>query len=396
MRPPSEFGIDGGETNPANEVLTIDSGVIRDNKDFTRRPLDSTLSYIFDIAKAGSAPSAAVDAKILSDEVTTLLQTNANTQYHEFYDPFIATPEAGVNFYSVDSTSGTNVYFRRRCGYRPCPSWSEWRSAYEKGTWGYDGAAETTYTYNLVKLLPEAGGASPFEGKRTGYAEMLGCKTDGTSPVSNWKRECREFGEDGGEMKMTCSGSSRDIRQDCPIWTHWSLNINTCGYESGGSARLKKPHCNCGTGGCDNACGSRPEDYYFEYRKCVLGGIDNAKNPRDGLDFNKDFIPANVWGRDYGGDHSGVHPGSMDNNKYCRTDGSANFDSNLVNKIGYDVRSKQRVKCGITGWYFWECCDYQKWLILEITIFALFVVALALIVLLHALIPIHFLPFFGR
>ena len=83
-------------------------------------------------------PSAAVDAKILSDEVTTLLQTNANTQYHEFYDPFIATPEAGVNFYSVDSTSGTNVYFRRRCGYRPCPSWSEWRSAYEKGTWGYE------------------------------------------------------------------------------------------------------------------------------------------------------------------------------------------------------------------------------------------------------------------
>ena len=47
----------------------------------------------------------------------------------------------------------------------------------------YDGAAETTYTYNLVTLLPEAGGASPFEGKRTGYAELLGCKKDGTSPV---------------------------------------------------------------------------------------------------------------------------------------------------------------------------------------------------------------------
>lgn len=45
MRPPSEFGIDGsGVTNPLNEDLTIDNGVIRDNKDFTRRPLDSTLS----------------------------------------------------------------------------------------------------------------------------------------------------------------------------------------------------------------------------------------------------------------------------------------------------------------------------------------------------------------
>ena len=100
--------------------------------------LSSYSKYIFDIALAGSAPSAAVDVKIMSDEVLTLLQTNANTKYHEFYDPFIATPEAGVNFYSVDSTSGTNVYFRRRCGYRPCPSWSEWRSAYEVGTWGYE------------------------------------------------------------------------------------------------------------------------------------------------------------------------------------------------------------------------------------------------------------------
>ena len=100
--------------------------------------LSSYSKYIFDIAKAGSAPSAAVDVKIMSGEVTTLLATNANTKYHEFYDPFIATPEAGVNFYSVDSTSGTNVYFRRRCGYRPCPSWSEWRSAYEQGTWGYE------------------------------------------------------------------------------------------------------------------------------------------------------------------------------------------------------------------------------------------------------------------
>ena len=44
MRPPSEFGIDGGQTNPANEDLTIDNGVIRDQKDFTRRPVDSTLS----------------------------------------------------------------------------------------------------------------------------------------------------------------------------------------------------------------------------------------------------------------------------------------------------------------------------------------------------------------
>ena len=56
---------------------------------------------------------------------------------------------------------------------------------------------------------------------------------------SNWKRECREFGEDGGEMKMTCSGSSRDIRQDCPIWTHWSLNVNTCGWNSGNGVGQK-------------------------------------------------------------------------------------------------------------------------------------------------------------
>ena len=132
------------------DMHTIVSGVFFLSLHFKPK-LSSFSKYIFDIAKAGGSPSdaddtanALTDVQIMSAEVKTLYDSNlllnppVVTEYHEFYDPFEATPAAGVNFYSVDSTSGTNVYFRRRCGYRPCPSWSEWRSAYEKGTWGYE------------------------------------------------------------------------------------------------------------------------------------------------------------------------------------------------------------------------------------------------------------------
>ena len=125
------------------DMHTIVSGVFFLSFHFQPK-LSSFSKYIFDIAKAGNAPSDASDVQIMSAEVKALYDSNqllipqVVTEYHEFYDPFEATPAAGVNFYSVDSTSGTNVYFRRRCGYRPCPSWSEWRSAYEQGTWGYE------------------------------------------------------------------------------------------------------------------------------------------------------------------------------------------------------------------------------------------------------------------
>ena len=46
MRPPAEFGLavaDGGVTNPAAENRDKFDGVIRETRDFTRRPFDETL-----------------------------------------------------------------------------------------------------------------------------------------------------------------------------------------------------------------------------------------------------------------------------------------------------------------------------------------------------------------
>ena len=37
----------------------------------------------------------------------------------------------------------------------------------------------------------------------------------------------------------------------------------------------------------DDECNN--EDHYFEYRRCLLGGIPHAKNPRDKQDWDKDF-----------------------------------------------------------------------------------------------------------
>ena len=238
-------------------------------------------------------------------------------------------------------------------------------------------------------------------GKRQGQVDWLGCRTDKSHPISNWERECNTKGEDGfdlgekppevataaflggttwvaGKPSANCIGSSRQIRTDCPMWSEWSLNINVCGTNAAGAApKLQKPHCN-------------EDDHYYDYRYCRMGGKAHGLNPRNKEDFENGATQASVYPDPV--TLASTTAFDYPNNVHCRVDSTITLG--VVNEAG-DIRARKSVLCGVTMEEFFTCHDEDQWRDLEIERWILIAVAIAGLVILHAIIPIHFIPFFG-
>jgi len=78
-------------------------------------------------------------------------------------------------------------------------------------------------------------------------------------------------------------------------------------------------------------------------------------------------------------------------NHFCNADGTA-----TKHVIGTDIKARTKVKCGVTMDKFFTCHDEDTWESKESTRWIEIGLTIGGLVLLHALIPIHFIPFFGR
>jgi len=137
-----------------------------------------------------------------------------------------------------------------------------------------------------------------IEGLRAGTQDWLGCPRDRKGPYSTWIRECRAYGDDGGESQVTCVGSSRQIREDCPMWSSWTVNLETCGNCAGSGGDSEGKCANAASETADPTTarpnfhnpGCHENLHFFEYRYCFIAGRSGQVNPRNGLVFENQVV----------------------------------------------------------------------------------------------------------
>lgn len=183
-----------------------------------------------------------------------------------------------------------------------------------------------------------------------------------------------------GVPAVDCVGSSRKTEWGCPMWTEWMVNINTCG-SSGHD--IRPPKCN-------------ENDYPLEFRYCHIGAIPGTTNPRNGEIFENDDVLATQ------ATDSSLIAFNYPRNADCGiTPRTVQPDS--TDTTAGDYRYTSTVNCGILMSNFFECtesCSHGtsnggKWCDKEIKRWIVIAVIFALGVLLHSIIPLHFIPFFG-